>query len=117
MSPDYNADLAVSENPVKSERIDLAVKCRTTEFQVTRDFGHLPAIVRDRKADGFRFDYVQRAHIAITIEERERARLPPTDFRSEQWQVMTGSGRRRLHGFVGLELGSDAARCDEARNL
>src|SRR5262249_38999373 len=56
---------------IEPERIELAVKRRAPDVQPPRDFGHLTAVMAYRESDGLGFDIRKRAHMALSIEQRE----------------------------------------------
>src|ERR1700744_1331261 len=51
--------------------IQLPVKRRAADLQLARHFRHLPAIVRNRKADDLALQFFQRPDLACTCQHRE----------------------------------------------
>ena len=57
---------------IEAERFELSIECRAADLQPPRNFGHLPAIVRNRVADDLGLDLFERAHVAVRVEQRQR---------------------------------------------
>src|SRR5262245_24437032 len=83
---------------IEPERIELAVKCRAPDAQPPRDLGHLTAVMAYGESDGLGFDVRKRAHMAASVEQRERASGRRggccRDGRYQGRRVGVGAGRR-----------------------
>src|SRR6266516_2864115 len=53
--------------------IELAVKRRAADFQPACNFGHLPAIMRDREPDDLTLHFFQRPHFSRCRQHRQRS--------------------------------------------
>src|SRR5664279_2106716 len=51
--------------------IELAVERRAADFQAARNFGHLPAVMRDRKADDLSLHFFERPHLTRPRQHRQ----------------------------------------------
>src|SRR5689334_7194190 len=58
---------------VGSRVVELAIERRAADLQPARDFGHLPAIMRDREADDLIFHFLERPDLTGCSEHREAA--------------------------------------------
>ena len=76
--PIYTGALSVKRGFVRrfleAEAFKLAIKRRASDLQPARDLRHLLAIMRDGKADDFALDILERAHIALRVEQPQRSR-------------------------------------------
>src|SRR4030088_1652086 len=54
--------------------IELAVKRRAADLEPACDFGHLPAIMRDREPDDLGFHFFERPHFSGAGQHREHPR-------------------------------------------
>src|ERR1700733_11650763 len=53
--------------------VEFAIERRAADFQPARDFGHLPAIMRDREADDLVLHFLERTHLSGSRQHRESA--------------------------------------------
>src|SRR3954470_22917541 len=58
---------------VEAEMLELAIERRAADPQAPRHLGHLSAVMRDGKTDRFELELFERAHVAVRVEQPQRA--------------------------------------------
>src|SRR6266403_1940526 len=81
----------VCASVVSGSFIELAVKRRAADFQPPRDFGHLPAIMRNREPDDLGLHLFERPHFSGARQHRQG---PGRRQRDDRYFV-TGNHSRR----------------------